>query len=121
MTIVTCGACGLQQWVPTSGACRRCKTSLGFSIVEIPVDHNRALAQPDPPELALGIELRGLRLRYGKSQASIARTAHTSRTHVSRIESGAMPNFSTLLRLLRALGVKSLYLRLDDSAARRGK
>lgn len=117
MTATTCSSCGLRQYPLATGLCRRCRGPLGFSFLEISLRNRAASARPDAKQLAIGSVLRALRHRQGKSQARIARRAGTDRTYISRLECGdALPNLSTLLRLLEALNVESLYLRLGDKA-----
>ena len=49
--------------------------------------------------------IRDVRRRHGVSQASLARRARTSQTHVSRIERGEVsPSVETLERLLECMG-----------------
>lgn len=117
MTVVTCISCGLRQFA-LSSACRRCRADLGFSFIEIPLTENMIHSQlPGVRKLLLGSLIRSIRLRQGKSQARISEKAETGRAHLSRIERGAAtPNLATLLRILGALGVESLYVRLNDKS-----
>ncbi len=48
--------------------------------------------------------LRSAREQAGLSQRELARLARTAQSVVARIESGASPNWATLVRLLRAAG-----------------
>lgn len=112
MTTCRCPACGLSQWiVPSAGVCRRCKAPLGFSVLEIPLSNICALRNDsNAPEL--GRALRSLRLRQGVTQSQLARSAMLGRSHLSRIESGIVPKMTTFVRLLRSLGVDTLYIRV---------
>jgi DNA-binding XRE family transcriptional regulator len=114
MTVVNCISCGLRQWVPVSGTCRRCHAKLGFSLIEIPLcDHANTSNVYPGGALRLGPRLRALRLRQGRTQANVASKARVPRTSLSRFESNlCAPSLSTLARILVALGVESLYLRL---------
>jgi DNA-binding phage protein len=116
MTVIRCVSCGLRQFA-LSSTCRRCSADLGFFLVEFPLD--AAISKPPTgANLSLGSALRAIRLKRGKSQARIAELAHTERSHISRIECNeAAPNLSTLLRILRALGVESLYFRLSEKSS----
>ncbi len=117
MTVVRCSSCGLRQWVPVSGSCRRCQAKLNFSLIEIPL-----CAHEDSPNnlrrqsLRLGRTLRAMRLRQGRTQASVSSRARVPRSSLSRFESDACsPSLSTLARILDALGAESLYIRLGDN------
>lgn len=120
MTVVSCISCGLRQWVPVSGACRRCHARLGFSLVEIPLcihannpDDRRGAA------LRLGPTLRAMRLRQGKSQENVSSKARVPRSSLSRFEPDACaPSLSTLARILAALGAESLYIRIGKGPQR---
>src|SRR5690348_11219852 len=108
MNVVTCDSCGLRQWIPVSGVCRRCAARV-FIAVHIPIQSWEASSGSDEPNVALGRVLRSMRLRRGQTQAQIALSAVTSRSHLARIELGAaQPNLSTLIRILRALQVRSV-------------
>lgn len=111
MIVVRCVFCGLRQWAIRS-TCVRCRANLGFFVVEVPLRSNNAspngVIRTNPQ---IGQVIRSLRLRRGKSQLQIAEIAHISRSNLCRIEkSVATPNVHTLLTVLRAVGVESLYL-----------
>lgn len=122
MTVVSCISCGLRQWVPVSGTCRRCHAKLGFSLIEIPLcDQVNPSNDFSNAALRLGRRLRAMRLRQGRTQASVASKARVPRTSLSRFESDACaPSLSTLARILAALGVESLYIRLGTESSARG-
>lgn len=114
MTVIRCDSCGLRQWI--SDTCRRCHAKL-FSLVEIPLC-DPANTSDDYPgaALRLGLKLRAMRLRQGRTQASVASKARVPRSSLSRFESDASaPSLSTLVRILAALGAESLYIRLGKS------
>jgi DNA-binding XRE family transcriptional regulator len=121
MTVVNCISCGLRQWVPISGQCRRCHAKLGFSLLEIPLNvHGSELDHTTSPALRVGPTLRAMRLRQGRTQASVSARARVPRTSLSRFESDTCaPSLSTLARILAALGVESLYIRLGNGPPRR--
>ena len=118
MTVVRCISCGLRQWVPVSGACRRCQARLGFSLVEIPLCiHANSSDNLQPTALRVGPTLRAMRLRQGRSQANVSSRARVPRSSLSRFESNACaPSLSTLARILAALGAECLYIRLGSGA-----
>lgn len=120
MTAVTCSSCGLRQWVPVSGSCRRCHANLGFWLIEIPLNnHNNTTANNFKSELRFGSILRAMRLRQGRSQDSVSSSARIQRSSLSRVESNtSAPSLSTLARILRALGAESIYIRLGNSVPR---
>jgi DNA-binding XRE family transcriptional regulator len=109
--VVTCESCLLRQFVPISGTCRRCNAPL-IAVIEIPI-----VDREFSPTLILGPALHSLRLRSKESQAGIGLLSRTSRTHISRIESGTVqPNLSTLARLLRAFGVSRIYVFIKENS-----
>lgn len=121
MTVVSCISCGLRQWVPVSGTCRRCHAKLGFSLIEIPLRiHANISDDRRTAALRVGPTLRAMRLRQGRSQASVSLKAGVPRSSLSRFESDACaPSLSTLARILTALGVESLYIRLGNGESAR--
>jgi DNA-binding XRE family transcriptional regulator len=118
MTVVRCVSCGLRQFALIS-VCRRCRADLGFSLVEIPLVYDpSSFKSPAGANLSFGSALRTIRRKRGKSQARVAELALTARSHISRIEcNAAMPNLSTLLRILGVLGVESLYFRIKEKSS----
>ncbi len=121
MTVVSCISCGLRQWVPISGTCRRCHAKLGFSLIEIPLYiHSNSSGNLQFTTLKVGPTLRAMRLRQGRSQETVARKARVPRTSLSRFESNSCaPSLSSLARILTALGVESLYIRLGNGESAR--
>lgn len=121
MTVISCSSCGLRQWVPVSGACRRCRAKLGFSLVEIPLhQHTNAPAGGRNSSLRLGPILRAMRLRQGRSQANVSSRAGVPRSSLSRFESDVCaPSLPTLVRILSSLGAECLYIRLGCGPASR--
>ena len=63
--------------------------------------------------------LRGLRLEGGMTQAECAVRLETSRSHLSRLESGRLrPSFSLLLRAARAFAVDRVVFRIRKSPSK---
>lgn len=118
MTVIRCVSCGLRQFA-LSSTCRRCHANLGFFLFEVPLDYDRTSSKPPTgANVSLGSALRAIRVNRGKSQARVAELARTERSQISRIECNATtPNLSTLLRILRALGVESLYFRISEKSS----
>jgi DNA-binding XRE family transcriptional regulator len=116
MTVVRCVSCGLRQWVPVSGTCRRCQANLGFSLIEIPLHiHADTSDHRQSPALKVGSTLRAMRLRQGRSQANVSSRAGVPRSSLSRYESGASaPSLRTLALILVSLGAECLYIRLGN-------
>jgi DNA-binding XRE family transcriptional regulator len=114
MTVVRCVSCGLLQWVPVSGTCRRCQAKLNFSLIELPLcAHENSSDHRQSPALRVGPTLRAMRLRQGRSQANVSSRARVPRSSLSRFESDACaPSLSTLAKILTALGAECLYIRL---------
>jgi DNA-binding XRE family transcriptional regulator len=117
MTVITCSSCGLRQWVPVSGNCRRCRENLGFSLTEITLSsHSVTPDHEHGPDLRFGPALRAMRLRQGRTQQDVSLRARMQRSSLSRVESSrCAPSLSTLARILRALGAEALYIRLSNS------
>src|ERR1039458_8405322 len=120
--VVTCPSCELRQWQlepsvgpnSKSAVCRRCRAPLGFSVVEIPLDPINPQSQNRPND-SLGSVILSLRRSRHRTQLSLALQAGTGRSHIARIESNTvMPNLSTCLSILRALGVSNIYLKLSE-------
>jgi DNA-binding XRE family transcriptional regulator len=119
MIVIRCVSCGLRQYALTS-ICRRCHADLGFSLIEIPLPKpgSSPLMDRSRAELQLGTVIRSLRRREGISQVRLASSASVERSNLSRIESNqTTPNLTTLTRVLRTLGVESIYLRLNKTAS----
>lgn len=120
MTVIRCSSCGLVQWVPVSGTCRKCQAKLPFSLIEIPLGiHENAPENRRGPALEVGPTLLAMRLRQGKTQTCVSSISRVGRSSLSRYESGACsPSLSTLARILAALGAESLYIRLGKGPPR---
>jgi DNA-binding XRE family transcriptional regulator len=110
--IVTCVSCGLRQFVLHSDICRRCRAPLGSSVFEL---HLADTCVPrrgrNQLSLPFGSAIRSLRLRQGRTEVQLARSAHVERSHLSRIERNLLtPNLDTVLRILRGLGAESIFI-----------
>jgi transcriptional regulator with XRE-family HTH domain len=52
-----------------------------------------------------------MRLRQGKTEEQLARSAIVERSHLCRIERNLLtPNLRTVLRILRGLGAESIFV-----------
>jgi hypothetical protein len=113
MNAITCDNCGLRQWVPASGQCRRCRKVLKL-FIEIPLTaHSKTPGNEHSPNLSFGPAIRAMRLRQGKTQYDVSSSAQKlQRSTLSRVESNACaPSLSTLARILHALGAEAIYIR----------
>jgi DNA-binding XRE family transcriptional regulator len=112
--ILTCVSYGLRQFVLRSDLCRRCRAPLGSSVHEIALTQNRSSTRhKNQLALSFGLALRSMRLRQGRTEVQIAQAAGVERSHLSRIERNQVtPNLETALRILRGLGVESIFVYL---------
>jgi hypothetical protein len=112
--ILTCTSCGLRQFVLPSEICRRCRVPLGSSIFELSLINSCASSRRrNQLSLPFGSAIRSLRLRQGKTELQIARSAAVERSHLSRIERNVLtPNLDTVLRILRGLGAESIFIHI---------
>ena len=110
--IFTCASCGLRQFVLQSDLCRRCRAPLGSSVFELLLVDNRfSRGGRNQLSLPFGSAIRSLRLRQGRTEVQLARSSHVERSHLSRIERNLLtPNLDTVLRILRGLGAKSIFI-----------
>jgi transcriptional regulator with XRE-family HTH domain len=54
-----------------------------------------------------------MRLRQGRTEVDLAQSSGVERSHLSRIERNiSNPNLETFMRLLRGLGVESIFIYL---------
>lgn len=111
MDPLVCPVCECNSPGPVAalGRCRRCGAHL-FTLIEVPL-------ADDPSRrngLSIGAALKEIRKMRDRNQSSVGSHARIDRAHLSRIESGAStPRLQTLCRLLRALGVHAILLRVD--------
>ena len=112
---IRCPACGLVQFCTLSKICKRCRRSLGVRYVSLTLSPRTLEKENSSEEFtrAFGHMMRGLRRERGMTQAECAVHLETSRSHLSRLESGRLrPSFSMLLRAARAFGVDRVILRI---------
>jgi DNA-binding XRE family transcriptional regulator len=112
--ILTCVSCGLRQFVLHSDLCRRCHAPLGSSIFELSLFDNCVSPRGrNQLSLPFGSAIRSMRLRQGRTEAQLARSANVERSHLSRIERDLLtPNLDTALRILRGLGAERIFIHL---------
>ena len=111
---IRCPACGLVQFCSLSTICKRCRNSLEISYATLNLSR-RKLEKNGSEEFtrAFGLMMRGMRLDRGMTQAECAVRLQTSRSHLSRLESGRLsPSFSMLLRAARTFEVDRVILRI---------
>ena len=112
---IRCAACGLVQFSTFSTICKRCRRSLGirYATLTLPPRNLDKENSSEACTRAFGRIMRGLRLERGMTQAECAIHLQTSRSHLSRLESGRLsPSFSMLLRAARAFAVDRVILRV---------
>jgi DNA-binding XRE family transcriptional regulator len=112
---IRCPFCGLIQLCTFSTNCRRCRRSLGIRYATLTISPKILEKENSSEELTLafGRMMRGIRLGRGMTQADCAILLQTSRSHVSRLESGRLsPSFSMLFRAARAFSVDRVILRI---------
>lgn len=111
---ITCPFCFLKQFERTDGRCSRCRHSLGFTYLEVFL-HQEEDA-PSESVRRLGRLIRVLRARRGVTQATLASLTGIHRTYLSRAERGHVtPSLPVLTRIISALGVDKLMLRVRNS------
>ncbi len=111
---IRCPACGLVQFCTFSTTCRRCRRSLGIRYVTLTLSHKKdKVNSSEEFARAFGRRMRDLRRERGMTQAECALRLRTSRSHLSRLESGRLrPSYSMLLRAARAFAVDRVILRI---------
>lgn len=110
--VTTCPSCGLVQFLKL---CRRCRAPLKFSLIEIRLDPIDPHSQ-NGDEVSLGSVLRTLRRKRFMTQLHVAKLARTDRSHIARLEGNlTRPNLTTLIKILRAVGVTAVYLRTAEA------
>jgi DNA-binding XRE family transcriptional regulator len=112
---IRCPACGLVQFCTFSTICKRCRRSLGSRYVPLTLSRINLEKDNSSEEVtrAFGDMMRGMGLDRGMTQAECALHLHTSRSHLSRLESGRLrPSFSMLLLEARAFAFDRVILRI---------
>jgi DNA-binding phage protein len=118
--VTTCPGCKLVQFFLLSPGsdtkiCRRCGAHLGFSVIEIRLDQSKPHPQ-NGDEVSLGSVLRSLRRKRFMTQLHVAKPARTDRSHIARLEGNVTsPNLTSLIKILRAVGVTAVYLRTAEA------
>lgn len=100
--IVRCQACTLNQFLPSTGTCRRCRRSLGNYHLVIPISTEPATLESATRSFrqSVGRFLRAIRMERGLTQKQLAICLRTHRTVISRMECGH--KFPPLAMLARA-------------------
>lgn len=121
MDTIQCSRCGLHQFIfITSGdaaRCKRCHSSRGFSIIALPLPSTPlTLDQMDAQiRTAVGVLVQKLRKRQNLTQHWVGLHSRTHASEVSRAERGArILSLSSLVRIVKAIGIDGVYLRLRD-------
>ncbi|MGO9940024.1 MAG: helix-turn-helix domain-containing protein [Terracidiphilus sp.] len=112
---IRCPACGLIQFCTLSTMCKRCRRSLGIRYTTLTLSPRNLERENGSEEFAraFGRRMRGLRRERGMTQEECAVHLETSRSHLSRLETGRLrPSFSILLRAARAFSVDRVILRI---------
>jgi DNA-binding XRE family transcriptional regulator len=112
--------CQLSQFERGSGRCRRCHNSLGLTYIEIILSNPLARLNSRRPiamRIKVGGIIRRLRSRRGITQAELASLTGIHRTYLSHAERGQVePSISALIRIVSALGVDKILLRVSSSS-----
>ncbi len=109
---IRCPACGLIQFCTLSTMCKRCRRSLGIRYETLTLSHKKENSSEEFTR-AFGLMMRTMRLDRGMTQEECAIHLRTSRSHLSRLESGRIsPSFSMLLRAARAFAIDRVILRI---------
>ena len=121
--IMTCISCGLRQFVLHTDLCRRCRAPLGSSLFELSLIQNGGSPRRrNQLPLPFGSAIRSMRLRQGRTEVQLARSADVERSHLSRIERNLLtPNLETALRILRGLGVESIFIYIPRKKSLTGR
>jgi DNA-binding XRE family transcriptional regulator len=112
---IRCPACGLVQFCTFSTICKRCRRSLGIRYVTLTFSPRNLEKENNSEEFAhaFGCRMRSLRRERGMTQAECALRLQTSRSHLSRLESGRLcPSFSLLVRAAHVFAVDRVILRI---------
>lgn len=109
---VTCPHCGLNQYLPVSRLCKRCRWPVGNIQLAIPIGNSQSSANADESlRRTIGTLLRRLRRRHGFSQSELASLLHTHRSLISRVEHGhKLPPLSLLVQAGSLLSVQQVIL-----------
>ncbi len=113
---IRCPMCGLVQFctLSASAICKRCRRSL-VRYVTLNLSPRNLEKENSTEEFtrAFGHMMLAMRLDRRWTQAECAIRLHTSRSHLSRLESGRLsPSFSMLFRAARVFSVDRVILRI---------
>jgi len=112
---IRCPVCGLVQFCTLSTICKRCRSSLGIRYATLNLSRKNLEKDNSSEEFtrAFGRMLRGMRLERKLTQAEFALRLHTSRSQLSRLETGRhSPSFSMLIRAALVFSIDRAILRL---------
>lgn len=122
LTPVVCPSCSLRQFATANSICRRCRSSLPITDLEIALPYGSSV---EDFRQNVSRVLRVLRARRSMTQTALASASGVHRTYLSRAENGqVLPSLLTLARLARALGVDRIRVRTcssqSDSSSTKG-
>ena len=105
--VVRCQGCGLMQFLPASGLCRRCRKPcvcpVALALVER-LDAAKSRTARSEAAKGFGRRLQQLRKAAGLSQPKLGAACRMQRTYVSKVETGrCLPNMDALLRFRAGL------------------
>ena len=117
---IRCPECGLVQFRTLSTVCKRCRRSLGIRYTTLTLSR-RNLQKENSSEgfiRAFGHMMLAMRLDHRWTQAECAIRLNTSRSHLSRLESGRLsPSFSMLFRAARVFSVDRVIFLIRTPSA----
>lgn len=116
---IRCAACGLVQFCTFSTTCKRCRRPLGIRYRTLTLSQRSPENNSEECTRAFGKMLRELRRERGMTQQECALRLQTSRSQLSRLESGRLrPSFSTLLRAAGSFAVDRVIFRIRRSPSK---
>ncbi len=121
---IRCPVCGLVQFCTLSMICKRCRGSLAIRYATLTLSPISSEKENSYEEFnpAFGQMMRGMRIDRSMTQADCAKRLQTSRSHLSRRESGHLrPSFSMLLRAARVFSIDGVILRIRIPKTPRSK
>ena len=112
---IRCPACGLVQFCTLSTICKRCRSSLSIRYATLDLSCEKLGKGGSSEEFirAFGQVLRRARHACNLTQAECAHRLHTSRSQLSRLETGRhRPSFSILIRAALVFSIDRVILRI---------
>jgi ribosome-binding protein aMBF1 (putative translation factor) len=112
---IRCPVCGLVQFCTLITICKRCRSSLGIHYATLNLSRENLEKDNSSEELigAFGQVLRRARHARNLTQAECAVRLHTSRSQLSRLETGRhSPSFSMLIRSALVFSVDRVIHRM---------